>query len=247
MMGKYLLALALCLFNLSVLAQVFDVPHADEASTRTLLVSTSNPRALVVLFPGGGGMVGIFDNGSVRSRHTFVRSMSLWAQYDIDAVLVDTPYDLGDLRRGNLRGREDHLTRVNEVIKFYQNKLHLPIWIFGHSMGTSTVTNYLNFSSSLVAQVKGGIIAGTIQTAMLNDEVSVPILAIHHKDDACSGTPVSASESIIFNRPKKFISQLDIVDGGISQGNVCDSFAYHGFNQTEPELVKRAAQFILSH
>ena len=42
-------------------------------------------------------------------------------------------------------------------------------------------------------------------------------------------------------------SQIEIIDGGISEGNVCDSFAYHGFNQTESEFVKRAAQFILSH
>jgi len=75
----------------------------------------------------------------------------------------------------------------------------------------------------------------------------LPILAIHHLNDQCAGTPLSASENIISSRPKNTIFRLEIIEGGISDGNVCDSFGYHGFNQTEPELVKRAAQFILSH
>jgi pimeloyl-ACP methyl ester carboxylesterase len=234
-------------FATNVYCQVIDVPHANEAPTRTLLVAAQNPKALVLLFPGGGGVAGIFDNGSAKSRHTFVRSINLWSQYGIDAVLVDSPYDLGDLRRGNLRGRQDHLSRVNEVIAFYKAKFQLPIWIFGHSMGTSTVTNYANGLPAGQDQIAGIIIAGTIHAASLNKEVSLPVLGIHHALDACAGTPLSATADIVQNRPPKTTSQLEVIEGGITEGNVCDSFAYHGFNQTEPELVKRAAQFILSH
>ena len=114
-------------------------------------------------------------------------------------------------------------------------------------MGTSTATyfvNQLNESSKLLS---GVIIAGTVRTATLSDEVSLPIEAIHHTQDECLGTPISASQRIISGRPKAYISQLEMIEGGISEGNVCDSFAYHGFNQTEPELIQRAAQFILRH
>ena len=247
MVARFLLFPFFCVFALNANCQVFDVPHSNEAPTRTLLVPVQNPKALVLLFPGGGGVAGIFDNGTVKSRHTFVRSINLWGQYGIDAVLVDSPYDLGDLRRGNLRGRQDHLTRVNEVISFYKTKLHLPIWVFGHSMGTSTATYYANSLPVVQDQIAGIIVAGTIHTASLNKEVSLPVLGIHHASDSCAGTPLSATADIIQNRPSKTVSQLEIIEGGITEGNVCDSFAYHGFNQTEPELVKRAAQFILSH
>ena len=227
-------------------SQVFDVSHQADSPTRTLLISAPNPKALVLLFPGGGGMLRLRDDGSTRNPHTFVRSVNLWSQYQIDAVLVDTPYDLGDLKRGDLRGREDHLERVGEVVRYYKNKTKLPIWIFGHSMGTSTATyfvNQLNESSKLLA---GVIIAGTVRTATLSDDVNLPIEAIHHAQDACLGTPISASQRIISGRPQDRISRLEMIEGGISEGNICDSFAYHGFNQTEPELIKRAAQFILS-
>jgi hypothetical protein len=55
------------------------------------------------------------------------------------------------------------------------------------------------------------------------------------------------SSRIINGRQKNLVSKFESIDGGISEGNLCDAFAYHGFNQTEPEFIKKAAQFILSH
>ena len=242
---KYLAALIFCALSHTISAQVIDIPHLNEAPTRTLLVEVQQPKAVVLLFPGGGGMPVIFDNGSVRSKHTFVRSMDLWAQYQINAVLVDSPYDLGDLRRGDRRDRADHLARVSEVIEFYKTKFKLPVWLFGHSMGTSTASYFAN--QMIGNSLSGIIIAGTVRTASLSDGFKLPVLAIHHANDECASTPLSASENIISSRPKNTISRMEIIEGGISEGNVCDSFAYHGFNQTEPEFIKRAAQFILSH
>jgi pimeloyl-ACP methyl ester carboxylesterase len=206
----------------------------------------SQPKAVVLLFPGGGGMLRLKEDGSTKSRHTFVRSANLWAQYRIEAVLVDTPYDLGDLKRGDRRNQQDHLDRVAEVIRYYKRKTDLPVWIFGHSMGTSTVSNYANQLSPQSKQLTGIIIAGTIKTASLDDSVVLPALAIHHVQDACLGSLSENSARIINGRPKSLTSRLEMIDGGITEGNVCDSFAYHGFNQTEPELIQRAAQFILS-
>ena len=227
-------------------SQVFDVPHQQDLPTRTLMIGVDNPKALVLLFPGGGGMLRLKDDGSTRNRHTFVRSIDQWAQYAIDAVLVDTPYDLGDLRRGDRRSEGEHLKRVGEVVGFYKSKTGLPIWIFGHSMGTSTATYFVNQFNDDSKEIAGIIIAGTVRTASLDDRVSLPVEAIHHIQDQCSGTPLSASKDLIEGRSEKYISKLEIIEGGISEGGVCESFAYHGFNQTEPEFVERAAKFILS-
>jgi len=246
-LSKLFFVLAIWVFCSVAHAQVFDVPHSEEAPTRTLIIEASKPRALVLLFPGGGGMAGISDSGAIKSKHTFIRSMEMWAQYGIDAVLVDTPYDLGDLRRGNLRGRKDHLTRVDEVVTFYKNKFKLPIWIFGHSMGSSTATYYANEIDQSKKNLAGIIVAGTIRTASLDDEVTLPVLAIHHQYDACAGSPVSASSKIIEGRSPKLASKLELIEGGVTEGAVCQSFAFHGFNETEAELIKRAANFILSH
>jgi len=243
---KYILAWLLAFFACNAYAQVFDIPHESDLPTRTLFVPATTPKAVVLLFPGGGGMMRMKDDGSTRNRHTFIRSVDLWAQYDIDAVLVDTPYDLGDLKRGDLRGDQDHLNRVADTVSYYKNKTGLPIWIFGHSMGTSTATHFVNQMNDQSRQLAGIIIAGTVRSATLYDSVTHAVEAIHHIRDECQGSPPSTSRDILLGRPKEYVSQLEFIDGGITEGNICDSFAYHGFNQTEPELIKRAAQFILN-
>jgi hypothetical protein len=225
-------------------AQIFDIPHVGGAPTRTSLLLAKEAKAAVLLFPGGGGMLHLSEDGSTKNGHTFVRSKNLWAQYEINAILVDTPYDLGDLRRGDLRYQDDHLQRVGEVIDFYSKKLSIPIWIFGHSMGSSTVSNYLNQVNKNRIMPAGGIIAGTIRTVSINSNVTAPLMAIHHRQDSCPSTPPNISIEIIRSRSKDPRSKLVLIEGGISEGDVCQAFAYHGFNQTESTLVDAAASFI---
>lgn len=233
-------------FSNLVSAQVFDVPYKDDPPTRTLLIPAQKAKAVVLLFPGGGGMLRLKDDGSSNNFHTFVRSKDLWAQYGIDAVLVDTPYDLGN-GRAHSRSIRDHQQRILNVLNYYKQKLKLPIWIFGHSMGTVSVTEFVNGGKEQAELVSGVIIAGTFRSASIDSDVNMPAQAIHHVDDACASTPFSSSESIINSRPSGSISQLVSIEGGVSEGDVCGSKAYHGFNEKEPEFIKAAAQFILKN
>ncbi len=225
-------------------AQVFDVQYKDDAPTRTLLSPVQNAKAVVLLFPGGGGVLNLRDDGSTPNFHTFVRSKDLWAQYGIDSVLVDTPYDLGAGMR-NSRSIRDHQQRILNVVIYYRDKLNLPVWIFGHSMGTVSVTEFVNGGKEKEKLLAGVIVAGTYRSAMVDSDVKVPVLAIHHVDDGCASTPFATSERIIESRPQQVVSQFISINGGVSEGDDCGSKAYHGFNQKESEFVKVAAQFIL--
>lgn len=240
-----ILMLLVC-FPFLARAQVFDVPYRDDPPTRTLLVATPNAKAAVLLFPGGGGMLRLQDDGSSTNFHTFVRSKNLWAQYEIDAILVDTPYDLGGGMR-NSRSIRNHQQRILNVVRYYKERLNLPIWIFGHSMGTVSVTEFANGGKDQAALISGVIVAGTYRSASIGSDVTMPVQAIHHVDDGCASTPFSTSEGIIKNRPSKSPSQLVPMEGGVSEGDVCGSKAYHGFNEKEPEFIKAAAQFILKN
>ena len=227
-------------------AQVFDVPYKDDAPTRTLLIPVRNAKAVVLLFPGGGGVLRLQDDGSTTNFHTFVRSKDLWAQYGIDTVLVDTPYDLGAGMR-NSRSIRDHQQRILNVVNYYRDKFNLPVWIFGHSMGTVSVTEFVNGGKDKERLVAGVIVAGTYRSASIDSDVTIPVMAIHHTDDGCASTPLVTSERIIEGRSPKTISLLIQIDGGVSEGDVCGSKAYHGFNQKESEFIKSAAQFILKN
>lgn len=242
--GQYLLILS-ALLTFSAHAQVFDVASNDEIATRTRLIPAESAKAVVLLFPGGGGILKLDEQGTTANRHTFVRSANLWARHGIDAVLVDTPYDLGN-ERLDRRPLKDHQERIRAVVKFYKDRTGLPIWIFGHSRGTVSVTRFASQGPEWTSLIAGVIVAGTVHSAALDTRMTLPVLAIHHKQDSCRVTPPSASESIVSSRPSGTRAEFVLIDGGQSSGDACGSFAHHGFNQNEDELVDTAARFILA-
>jgi len=239
---KAFVLMGLTFASLIACAEIINIPYQSGDPTKTSILAVDHPKALVILLMGGDGKVGIFDNGSARSNHTFVRSQGLWAQYGIDSVLVDSSDDLSI--RGGGRLTDDYQNRLLSVVTYYRSKFNVPVWLFGHSNGTVSVTEFVNrFSGSNV--IAGFIVAGTEQTAILKNNSKLPVLAIHHIQDTCRTTPISASESLIKSRPIGTQAEFITIDGGANTGNVCWALAYHGFNQKEDELVKDAAEFIL--
>ena len=244
---KFIFLFLVLVFPKILIAQYFEIPKTGSESTKTFLIEAPNPKATVIFFQGGDGVLNIKPDGSNNRIHSpMIRSSVLWKQYEINYVMVDSPYDLGDYRRGNRRAEIDHLDRAESVIKFYKNKFNVPIWIYGHSMGSFTVTNLANRSGNSVG-ISGVIVAGTFYAASLSSEYTKPVLAIHHKREGCSGTPISASESIIKSRPTSMKSELIMIDGGDNTGHPCAGLAYHGFNNVEGQVVDAAAKFILTN
>ena len=243
---KVVSLLVALLFPALVYGQVLEVPQAGEAPTKTFLIETAKPKAVVLLFIGGDGVLDLKPDGSTTKENPLNRSAGLWKSYGINSVLVDSPYDLGDARRGNVRGKSEHLSRVESVVNYYKNKFNVPVWIFGHSMGTVTAIQFAN-QSERSAAITGIIIAGTHIGENLNTSFSKPVMAIHHQKEACPATPISASESIIKGRSKETKSELVMIDGGEDVGKACMGLAYHGFNKVEDKVVSAAAKFILGN
>lgn len=229
----------------NAIAQMIEVPsRPGDAPTKTLLVPASNAKATVLLFPGGGGVLNLQPDGTTASQHTFVRSKDLWQQYGINAVLVDSHEELGNTKSHSRRSR-DHQARIADVAAFYKNKFQHPVWLFGHSMGTTSVTAYASEQKGKPAGFDGVIVAGTNNTASLDSDVTLPTLAIHHKLDGCRFDPVSNSESIVRSRQKTVRTRLVLLDGGTNAGEPCGALSFHGFLGIEKELVGAAANFIL--
>ncbi len=225
---------------------VVDVPSVHGVHTRALISSVQDPRATVLLFIGGGGLLRIMENGHTNHGHTFVRSFRLWREYGIQAVLVDSPIDLGNAVRGHRRGSREHLDRVAEVVRHFHARSQLPIWIFGHSMGTSTVAAFLSSSRPEVTLIRGYVVAGTHRGESIPAAIELPVLAIHHAREACPSTPIEASTSINSRAPGTPKSMV-LLDGGDDQGDRCQAMAYHGFHGIEQELIRTAAEFILKY
>ncbi len=224
-----------------------DIPSMHGSPTRVLLASNEAATATVLLFIGGGGLVRIADDGRTDHVHTFVRSFGMWRAYGVQAVLVDSPFDLGNAMRGHKRSSKEHLDRVSEVVRHFHSKFDQPIWIFGHSMGTSTIAAFLSSERPEISFLKGYIVAGTHRGETIPASIKLPVLGIHHRREACPSTPITASEAIIRSRTSDTPRAMVLLDGGSDQGDRCQALAHHGFNGLEQELVKTAAEFILKN
>lgn len=227
--------------------EVVDIPSVHGIPTRVLISHTQAAKATVLLYIGGGGLLRIPEDGRINHIHTFVRSFRFWRDYEVQAVLIDSPIDLGNARLGHRRGSKDHLDRVSEVIRYFNSKSSRPIWIFGHSMGTSTVAAFLNSEKPEVFHLRGYIVAGTHKGESIPASIKLPALGIHHKREACPSTPIWASEDIIKSRTSDTPRAMVLLDGGSDEGDRCQAMAYHGFNGIERELIKTAAEFILKN
>ena len=58
-------------------------------------------------------------------------------------------------------------------------------------------------------------------------------LLIHHKYDACKATPYWAAK----RAHEKYEVPLITIMGGVTQGNECQPWAYHGFNGRKAEVI----------
>jgi len=87
---------------------------------------------------------------------------------------------------------------------------------------------------------------GRAVPAMPLDRIRVPVLVVHHEQDACalcSFADVPALMARLRNAPR---SQLLAFTGGDSRGDPCEAFAHHGFNGLERDVVQQIAAWIVA-
>jgi pimeloyl-ACP methyl ester carboxylesterase len=78
------------------------------------------------------------------------------------------------------------------------------------------------------------------------DQITVPTLFVHHKDDACRVTPYAAIPGVMATMKQARVVDLITVEGGENRGNPCHS-GYHQFLGIEAEVTRQIAEWIRRH
>ena len=154
-----------------------------------------------------------------------VRSRVLFADADVAVVTLD-------------RGRSpDRMRAVITDIhtKFPQTK----IYIAGTSRST-TETVYL-------AEKMDGEVSGFIHTSSMSSvggldttKLKSRNLVVAHKYDSCKVTPPASA----IENHESYGTELILMEGGVSEGDPCQAFAYHGYNGIERETVDKIKAWI---
>jgi hypothetical protein len=200
-----------------------------------------------VLFTGGQGVVGLLKDGIPHPGGNFlVRSRSLFLAQGIATAVIDVPSDLG-LLSDAARMSARHARDVGAVVadlgqRFPQTRVYL----VGTSRGTVSAAYA---GAALGTPVAGVVLSSTIFRSSKGGSglsgfdyrsIGVPLLFVHHVDDACFVTPYGPARELGQTWP------LISVSGGTpARSDACEALSAHGFLGVEAPTIAAICQWML--
>lgn len=253
--GAALLAL-LAQAQAQVVQKVVDIPTRPGVTQRMLVLAPPEPKAAVVLIPGGHGGLQLFPNGSMKwgEGNFLVRTRQLFADQGLLVAVIDAPSDrqAAPFLQG-FRQKPEHAADLKAVIAWLRESAKVPVWLVGTSRGTQSA-GYVAIELSGPEGPDGIVLTSTILSddkgrpvpAMPLAKIRVPVLVVHHEQDGCTHCAFSDIPALMSKLTSTPRSQLLSFKGGNNQGDACEAMAYHGFNGLEKDVVQQTAAWIVA-
>ena len=252
---KYTLLTFLLLTSLAqVEASLVTLDTRPGVTQQIIVEQPSNSKANLVLFSGGKGKLRLNSNKYKTNKNFLVRSRHLFTDNNYTVILVDAPSDkqgrLGMLK--GFRNSQKHVQDIKAVINYIRSINNKPIWLIGTSRGTeSAAYAAVHLNSKIDGLVLTSSISktnnkGTSVTDLPLDRITVPVLAIHHIQDACKTTRPSVVKDIkrkAYNSSRVGVKLFTGGDIPISS-NPCQARTYHGYLGIEQDVTDYIGDFI---
>jgi hypothetical protein len=215
------------------------------------------PEAIALLFPGSGGDIRLrSESGDIKfSQGNFlVRVRGEFVKRGIVAAVIDVPSDqhAGWGMSDEFRLSKEHLTDVQAVIADLGKRFPgLPIFLVGTSRGSIS-------AASLGARLDGAVAGVVLTSSMFRANnprarepgpglsrfdfgtIKVPVLIVHHREDACPVSPYGDAVSLARMFP------LVSVTGGLPPtSDACEPMSPHGYLGRETETVDAIVNWML--
>ena len=243
-----------------VAQRAVDVPTRPGVIQRFLFLSPREPKAAVILFAGDDGALHIAADGRFQygnlTANFLVRSRQLFVEHDLAVAIVDAPSDRQVFPARYLSGFRQtpaHAADIKAVIAWLREHVEAPVWLVGNSMGTLSVA-YLATQLTGRDGPDGIVLTSTILRgagfrpvpAMELETLRIPVLVVHHEQDGCRFCLFRDMPALMHKLDAVPTKELIAVNGGVSRGDPCAAFAYHGYNGIESFVVARIAGWIVS-
>ncbi|OFZ71215.1 MAG: hypothetical protein A2Z01_05775 [Betaproteobacteria bacterium RBG_16_58_11] len=254
--GFFIALISLSQGSLAQVSQrVVDIPTRPGVTQRFVYLAPQDAKAAVILFAGGHGGLQIFPNGSFKwgEGNFLVRTRQLFAENGLAVIVVDTPSDRQTPPYlSGFRQTPEHVADIKAVIAWLRQQANIPIWLVGTSRGTQSAA----FIATQLGTSDGGPDGLVLTSTMLSDpkgrpvpemplqNIALPVLVVHHEQDGCKHCDYREIPRLMEKLSATLRKELLTFKGGVSRGDPCEAYAYHGFNGLEKEVVSKIAEWI---
>ena len=241
----------------SLAGETITVNGRGDATQSGLLIEADNARAVVMLFPGGGGFIKLKDDGTFRKAkgNFLIRSKEHFLENNLHVVIMDSPSDYQNRQgmRYGFRSSDEHMKDVGSMVENLKQRFNLPVWLVGTSRGTESVGNAM---VKLNTKIDGAVLTASITE--LNDKgssvlefdlekVTIPVMVTTHSEDECWVTPPDGAQRIGKALTASSRVKVKMYSGGDEPvADVCRGKSAHGFYGLEKEAADDIAAFITS-
>lgn len=236
--------------------EVITIPTRDGVKLSYLLVQDKSaaPKAVAISFVGGLGAIGLArrtESGPVKfgpGANFLVRIREQLVDADIADAIVDSPSDkLPQGMEDEFRLGPDHLADIRALIVDLKKRFpNAKIYLIGTSRGTIS-------AAALAARLGDSVQGAALTSTVTNRDkmggalsrfdfktIKVPLLFIHHRDDACFTSPYQNVE-----RMSKTIPLISVSGGDPPQSGPCDPMSPHGYFGRDAPVVQAIKNWML--
>jgi hypothetical protein len=215
---------------------VADIPLPGGGSERVLFIAPPRPRAILILLPGGDGILGIDTAGDIGQGGNFlVRTREFWVAQGFAALIMDAPEGRSLAGKRHLAAYADAVARA---IAYARGRVAAPVWLVGTSQGSIAAAN--------AAARLGPRFGRSGETVFDTDlgVIAVPALVVANRGDTCNVSPPGDAARIadaLGRAPRK---EVLVVDSTEIRSDPCQAMSPHGYLGIEPAAVQRIADWI---
>lgn len=236
------------------LKEIRTIPTRNGVSLDFLVRSngSSLDKTTVILFPGGEGahMFRIEEDGRVKGNNFLVRTSKEFAR-EFSAVIIDTPSDHRSGMDDDFRKSDEHAVDITRLIEYLASQGVERVFLVGTSRGTLSVL-------SLAGKIRHPYLKGIVLTSSLEyarfmrwlplDKTRVPVLMVHHSEDACKICDVYEAK-----RTRDVLAKTTTVDfvevsgGDLAKSGPCEALSAHGFLGVEQQAIIPIIDWVRKH
>jgi len=234
-------------------AEVVTLATRDHVTQSYLLMydRAAAPKAVALLFPGGGGEIRLPKDGTLPSygaaANFLVRSRGLIRDSELAVALLDAPSDQqpGGMRDAFRMGA-DHATDVAAVLRDLRRRFPgARMVLIGTSRGTISAA-YLG--RDLAEPVDAVVLTSTLflggrwgsgLSGFDYGKIRAPLLFVHHRDDGCEFCPYYQAQKLAKTYPL-----ITVRGGKPAQSGPCEPRSAHGYYGKEAETVAAIKDWI---